>query len=95
MVIEGPLAIILIVFLAAVVLTNALELVIGFLKRREAKKQITLLDEKMALIKEKMKSQSLDLQESLTIFNREYAQTLKEYQQQYGHLPNVQDPDSK
>lgn len=95
MVIEGPLAIILVVFLAAVVVTNASELIIGFLKRREARKQIKLLDEKMALIKEKMKTQSLDLQESLTIFNKEYAQTLKKYQQQYGYLSKSDDLSSE
>lgn len=87
MVIEGPLAYILVIFLVCFVLGKLAEYLIDRKRKKRNDKQIKLIEERMALIKDKIRLQTLDLQESLTILNKEYAGTLKDYYQKL--TPNL------
>ena len=83
MTIEGPLAYILVTLVGCYVVSKAAEFFLGRRSKKRGQQQIALIEKRMALIKEKMQTHALDLQESLTILNREYSDTIQSYYQKY------------
>lgn len=88
MTIQGPLAYILLAFLIFFSLGKFIEYYLSHKAKKRADKQIKEIEKKMFLVQEKMRAQALDLQESLTVLNREYSNTIQSYYQKMSGKTN-------